>query len=414
MIPKYDIVILGAGLIGSSIAYHLSQAAKKENHRFGVAVLDVDLEGRYSASELNAGGARAEWWQSVNIELSKATLSFLAKDPVQFGFRQKGYLWLYDAKGWQDYLLHKDLYRRHELSIEELSPKEVQRRAPFLDRLQGVYAATFSPSDGLFNPNLLKQFFRSEAKKENVQFMDGARVIEIETSAKNVGVQYQDLMSERGHPNPDHVFQILSQKNGTFHYPTKKINTDMLINAAGVWSSALASLYGHEVVCLPVRRQISLFDCQGLDLSPYGMIVDTSGLYVHAEGDHILGGFAIPQEPVGFNFQYDGDLFFEEQIWPRFYERVSRAQALKHLKGWAGLYSVTKDRSGILGQVKGEPRIYEAHSFTGRGAMQSYGVGLAVSELVLKGKAICMDITSLHPDRFRKPHGKLLYEGMHI
>ena len=93
---KFDIAIIGAGLIGSSLAYHLTN-----RKRLSVALLDIDFEGKYSSSELNAGGARAEWFHRVNIELSRLTLDFLASQPDQFGFRQKGYLWLYDKNKWK-------------------------------------------------------------------------------------------------------------------------------------------------------------------------------------------------------------------------------------------------------------------------------------------------------------------------
>ncbi len=168
------------------------------------------------------------------------------------------------------------------------------------------------------------------------------------------------------------------------------------------------------MLSVPVRRQISIFDGENLDLSPYGMIVDTSGIYFHAESSHILSGYATPNEPSGFNFKYEGDLFFEKEIWPRLMKRMSQAEALKHQTGWAGLYADTPDKSGVMGRVDPEVEIYEAHSFAGMGAMQSYGVGLLLSELIIDGKFVSFDASVLHPDRFRLPSLKLLYEGLSI
>lgn len=410
MNSRYDIVIIGSGLIGSSIAYHLSQKRGSGS----ILVLDIDMKGTYSSSELNAGGARMEWCHDVNIELSKATIDFLASHPDQFGFRQKGYLWLYNQKGWNIYQEHAAQFKCHSF-VEELSPKEVQERFPFIDRIDDIEAATFSPRDGIFNPNLLKQFYRSKAKEKGVQFKDGAHVKEIIKKEKGLDIIYNDLEK----PKEEDVFKILTEKAVSKDFPLVKVQCDTLINSTGPWAQKVAKLYGHEIDCKPVRRQISIFDCKDLDLSPYGMIVDTSGVYFHAEADHILAGYATPHEPSGYNFTYDADRFFEQEIWPRLLHRMSKAEALKHITGWAGLYSVTPDLSGIMGLIDPKYHIYEAHSFTGRGAMQSHGVGLAMAELILDGKYSTIDASSLHPDRFHldkhsKNKQKLLYEGLHI
>ncbi|OGQ13460.1 MAG: hypothetical protein A3B70_03640 [Deltaproteobacteria bacterium RIFCSPHIGHO2_02_FULL_40_11] len=407
--PSYDIIIIGGGLIGSSVAYHLSKTGSKN-----IALLDIDLEGKYSSSELNAGGIRTLWWHDVNVELSKATISFLETDPQNFGFRQKGYLWLHDAKSWKTYQDHQGIFQKHQISIEELAVEDLKNRAPFLDKTDDLVGATYSAKDGIFNPNLLKQYFRSEAKKQGVSLIDGARVVDIGKKEKGLEIIYENLCVEQKKPNLEDVFGILAKAQEPHFQEKIKIKTDVLVNAAGAWAKNISRLYGHKIDCYPVRRQVSIFDCQGLDLSGQGMIVDSSGVYFHAEAKHILAGYATPNEPSGYNFKYDGDLFFEKEIWPRLYQRMTRAEALKHLTGWAGLYSVTPDRSGVMGCVDPKYKIYEAHSFTGRGAMQSYGVGLALSELITFRKYQSIDASALHPKRFHSAHGKLLYEGMHI
>lgn len=404
----WDIAIVGGGLIGSSIAYHL----KQKEGGLDILLLDADLSGKYSSSELNAGGIRKEWWREVNIELAKATLEFMARNPDQFGFRQKGYLWLYDKKGWDFYRSYRLVFKKEGIYAEELTPQEIQKRFPFIDRLDGIAGATFSPEDGLFNPNLLKQFFRDGAKAKGVAFLDGAYVTGVEKKGGMITVTYQDLKLSNDRPKPEDVFQVLTQKRKE-HFFHKNLACKILVNASGAWAGSLSKCYGHEAPTQPVRRQVSLFDSRELDLSGEGMIVDTSGVYFHAEGDHILAGYATPEEPPGFNFKYDGDSFFEKQIWPRLIHRMSKAEALRHIGGWAGLYEATPDRSGMMGRVDKDSPIYEAHSFTGRGAMQSYGVGLAMSELILYGEYRSIDATPLHPDRFRKGT-KLLYEGFHI
>ena len=140
------------------------------------------------------------------------------------------------------------------------------------------------------------------------------------------------------------------------------------------------------------------------------MIVDTTGLYCHNEGPHILAGYSPPEAP-GFHFNYDGEDFFHKEIWPRMYARMSCCERLRHVTGWAGLYEVSPDRSAIIGLAA--PSVYETHSFSGRGVMQSYGAGQALAGLIADGKySPALDASALARTRFET--GRLVFEELHI
>ncbi|HRK02770.1 MAG TPA: FAD-dependent oxidoreductase, partial [Oligoflexia bacterium] len=143
-----------------------------------------------------------------------------------------------------------------------------------------------------------------------------------------------------------------------------------------------------------------------------GMFVDPSGVYFHAEAQFVLSGFAIESEPDGFNFDYDGQSFFEEHIWSALHERSSGFEMLKHVTGWAGLYEVSPDRCGIMGSVNNSSQIFEAHSFSGRGVMQSWAVGRGLSELILNERFETIDLAALSGERFKE--GKLVRENLLI
>ena len=151
-----------------------------------------------------------------------------------------------------------------------------------------------------------------------------------------------------------------------------------------------------------------------IDLSAYGMIVDASNVYFHPEGPYILAGYSPPADPSGYDFSYDGELFFEEQIWPRLAHRSSVFERCGHVRGWAGLYAVTPDCSGIVGRVPGFSNLIEAHSFTGRGVMQSWAVGRGIAELVLDGGYRTLDLGPLDRSRFDGGTERWLPEDLHI
>jgi len=143
------------------------------------------------------------------------------------------------------------------------------------------------------------------------------------------------------------------------------------------------------------------------------MVVDPSGVYFHPEATNGLAGFATPNEPAGVNYEYDGERFFEESIWPALYERSTGFEQLKHLTGWAGLYEVSPDESAIIGPVVGElgaerSGLYEAHSFSGHGAMHSYAAGLLLAEKIVKGRYETLDASCFAASRFAR--GELLRE----
>ena len=132
-----------------------------------------------------------------------------------------------------------------------------------------------------------------------------------------------------------------------------------------------------------------------------------------AQGPHVLAGWSDPAEPSGYDFHYDGEAFFEAEIWPRLAHRASSFERCRHVRGWAGLYAVTPDRSGIAGRVTGFANFYEAHSFTGRGVMQSWAVGQAIAELIAEGRYGALDLSALARERFANPE-QWVTEELHI
>jgi sarcosine oxidase subunit beta len=143
------------------------------------------------------------------------------------------------------------------------------------------------------------------------------------------------------------------------------------------------------------------------------MIVDASGLYFHPEGPHVLAGYSTPREAPGFDFDYDGQAFFEAEIWPRLAHRAASFERCGHVRGWAGLYAVTPDCSGIAGQVGSFANLFEAHSFTGRGVMQSYAVGRAMAGLIAGGAFEGVDLAPLSRERFGD-RARWVQEELHI
>jgi FAD-dependent oxidoreductase domain-containing protein 1 len=412
-------LVIGAGVIGSSVAYHLARLGMTD-----IRVVDPDLEGSLSSSELNAGGVRATFNQAINIEMSKLTIDFFAHHAQEMGYRDVGYLWLKTSEGFAKAQAVTELQRSLGWSVEEWDVAELRRKIPFIDKTDDLAGALFAPRDGLVNPNLVKVFYRNEARKLGVIFEDRTFVLSSEEkSSSEMEVRCRKFVQLTQEQKVHVLSGKLSepaQAPGATTGPSGseaseiRYRAQIVINCAGPWAAEVARALAYESPAYPLRRQVSIFDCRDVDLSPYGMIVDTSGVYFHPEAMNGLAGFAIQGEEPKFNFEYGGEAFFTEYIWAPLFERSSRFERLKHLTGWAGLYDVSPDESAIIGKAaRGQrreyDRVFEAHSFSGHGVMHCHSAGVVLAELILNGKYSSLDAAALSADRFKS--GKLLHEG---
>lgn len=399
---RVQTLVIGAGLAGSALAMHLAEMGQD-----GVVVVDPDLAGERSSSELNAGGVRATWWRPVNVALCAATIAFMAEHREELGFRERGYLWLHGPARWPQAVEHVAMQNRYGREVELVSPAEVGRRWPFIDNLDGISGATFSPHDGLVSPNAVREHMRARARAAGARFVDRRLVVGVRREGARVtGVDLTTL---------DGGGAVAAALEGRPPAgPREAIACERIVNAAGPWAAPVAALMGAPVPCRAVRRQLCVLGSRDVDLSAYGMIVDTSDCYFHHEsGELILAGYSPPGDPPGYRFDYDGPAFFEREVWPRMARRASGFDRLRHVRGWAGLYELSPDNSALLGAVEGLDNAYEIHSFSGRGVMQSHAAALCLAELMVTGAHRSFpEAADLWGGRFRT--GALQPEELHI
>ena len=414
MLISPDILILGAGVLGSSTAWHLAQKKAGE-----IVVIDLDLAGTFSSSELNAGGCRATWWNRLNVEISWESIKFYKTIADEIQFFQKGYLFLYNLSHWKTAQEMKGVYQSLHIPVSYLQAGDVSKLLPEFENLKGVAGATLSPEDGLFDPHLVREYYRVKAKELGVHFLD-------HFYAKGMGRngnRVEDLTALH-YNDPHPLSEEALEKILTTHqvpadgrWKEEVFRPKIIINCTGAWLPITSAFYDSPSPVKPVRRQISMLSSHKEDLSEHGMIVDSSGLYFHPEGSHtglILAGYSNRDERPGYRFDYDGEPFFDKQIWMRLYHRGNRTHfdEIKHLRGWAGLYEVSPDMTGILWRVDDFENLYELGAATGRGVMQSYALGRGLAELVVGGVFESLDLAPLSGKRFQR--GELLWERLDI
>ena len=377
-----EIAIIGAGVIGCSIAFHLARMGQR-----GVRVLEREpLPGAGSTSKAN-GGIRAQFTTEVNVAMSLASMEILDALADEIGeppaYRKAGYLFvtgggarlaaMESSAAWQ---------RARGVAVEVLDEAGVRARAPWLSgRIAG---GTFGARDGFIDPGRLCNFFLREATRAGVEIRYGAEVTAIERDGAG-------------------VFRVRSAA-GDF-------GARAVVNAAGPWARRIAAMAGVDLPVLPVRRHILITGpCAALPpLIPMTIDADT-GVLIRREGDRVLIAYSNPDEPPGFDTRFDPA--FADRIAAPLEERFPAvAEAgIDRRRSWAGLYEVTPDHHAVLGPAPSVPGFFLANGFSGHGVMHSPAAGRAIAELIVRGRSESVDTRALSLERFAR--GALIHERM--
>ncbi len=382
MAERFDVVIVGAGVVGCSIAFQLSRRG-----RVRTALLEREaLPGSGSTSKAN-GGIRAQFTTDVNVAMSLASMGILDALAAEIGeppvYRRAGYLFVTGEPSRLAAMRTAAAYQSARgVRVEVLDEAGVRARAPWLGG--EVVGGTFGADDGFIDPGGLTSFFLREATGAGVAARYGAEVTAIERTGAGA---YR-----------------LATADGEFEAET-------VVDAAGPWSARVASLLGVELPVVPVRRHILISGpCPSLPpLIPMTIDAD-SGVLVRREGDRVLVAYSNPDEPPGFNASFDPDfaLRIAEPLESRF--PAVAAAGLDLRRSWSGLYEVTPDHHAILGEVPGRPGFLVATGFSGHGVMHAPAAGRAVAEIILGGRSVSVDVSPLSLDRFAR--GAEIHETM--
>jgi sarcosine oxidase subunit beta len=418
---SFDFLFIGAGILGSAGAYALSKKLGEKGKKARIGVIDIDMEGEYSSTLKNAGGVRPTWRNRANIELCRYSIEFYESIADVIQFRELGYFWMHGAKSWQEVNGNYPLYEEYGLSVELHPPRHIPEILPFVDNLEGIEGLSVSRKAGLIDHYSLREFYRSEARKNGVRFFDRCYAGEIAVEGgKAKEVTAYDLKAlDKSRVGVEERLREIFEKNYVGDNPERvTFECGTLINTAGAWAPRVSALYGYQDEGVkPRRRQMVVLSCPDVDLSQYGMLIDTSDIYLHQDGENILAGYSNMDEPYGYNFEFSFGGMSEESpfvrhIWQPLWKRMSGFERVKFIRGWAGMYAETPDRSGYLGRVPGLENVYECEAHTGRGLMISYGAATALADLLVDG-AFRQELRHAE-DLSRERKSGPLFEGLHL
>ena len=377
---SYDVVIIGGGVMGSSIAFHLANDGFKGR----IAVFEKDSSYERASTVLSVGGIRRQFSTEVNIRICQYSLSFYREfgermevegERPKIDFKPRGYLFLGNEKNWPLLVKHQVFQKSLGVETHLLNIDETLRIIPDLNT-EDLVGSSFSPSDGYMDPYSVLQGFVKKARHLGVEYIHEEVVEILRKDNRLEGVKTRD--------------------GGTYFSP-------ILVNAAGPYAGEIGKMAGIEIPVVTVRRMVYLFKPPRLFEYDLPLTIDPSGVYfLHETGRQILTGKSRLEEPPGVNFTWDRN-YFNEVIWPFIAHRVPLFDELKLVSGWAGLYEINQwDSNGIIGAHPEVFGFFMAVGFSGHGFQQAPAVGKALSELIRLGRYETVDVIRLSYERLLK------------
>ncbi|XP_043260193.1 FAD-dependent oxidoreductase domain-containing protein 1 [Colletes gigas] len=405
MSQNCDVVIIGGGVIGSSIAYWLKKRVYKD---FKVIVVEKDPTYTKASTVLSVGGLRQQFSLEENIEMSLFGAEFIrninqylgieGQPPIDSCFHPYGYLLLSSNEGAE--VLTRNSRLQNFLGAKNilLTPSKLKAVFPWLNTEDVELGCLGLEKEGWFDPWTLLCAFKKKALILGAEY----------AYAEAKGFMYKE--------NDDHGDERLDKLIiQTPEGETRTIKFSLAIVAAGAFSGDIAKMAkigtttGERSLALPVvprKRYVYCFHCPDGPGLNTPLTTDYSGVYFRREG---LGGSYIcgkspaeSEEPSVDNLDVDYE-YFNETVWPLLAQRVKAFESLKLMSSWAGYYEYnTFDQNGIIGVHPYYRNMFFATGFSGHGIQQAPAVGRAIAELILDGTFITIDLSKFGFERIAR------------
>jgi sarcosine oxidase, subunit beta len=371
-----EVVIIGGGIMGTSIAFHLAEAGVRN-----IVLIERHTLGSGSSAK-PLGGVRATFSDPGNIRLGQRSLEAYERFDETFrtdiGLRQVGYLFLCRD---ESEVASVDASVRVQnglgCSSRMVSPAEAREINPFLDP-DVLLGGSFSPRDGFAQPSRVVHAYAEAAVQLGVSVCEHTEVLDIDAD----GGAVREVHTNRG-----------------------SITTSTIILAAGAWSTKLGELVGVYLPIEPVRRQIGFTrqHAKPLPTVPFTLDLSTT-LYFHNYRNGMLLGISNQDQEPGFDREFSYG-------WKRAFDRAAEiiAPSLANLPlaaGWAGLYENTPDHNAMIGRSDHVQGVLYATGFSGHGFLQGPAVGELVRDIFLERDSF-MDPTSFSAVRFEGLQARL-------
>jgi sarcosine oxidase subunit beta len=370
------VVIVGAGVMGASVAWHLASRGCRD-----IVLLDRGSAPGAGSTSRATGGFRAQYATAINVRLSLVAREKLRRFAEEVGgdcgYQPFGYLWLASSEMEMD-ALGEGRVIQHAEGLDEataVTPDDITRLNPAV-RIDGLAGGAFCPTDGFIRPLGILQGYLDAACRLGATVRWG---VEVTGLARDARGRATGVTTGAG-----------------------VVNGDAIVNAAGAWAGAWTLTAGVDVPVTPLRRQVAITAPTGILPPDMPMTIFTGdGFHLRVRDGRVLLLWptpGVPDEPYSARV----DPAWIDQVVAKAHARVPALQAVDvdRAASWAGLYEMSPDKHAILGPAPGCPNLYLINGSSGHGVMHAPALGHLLAEMVFDGKATTMDASPLRPSRF--------------
>jgi sarcosine oxidase, subunit beta len=370
------VVILGAGVMGASVAWHLTSRGCRD-----VLLLDRGLAPGAGSTSRATGGFRAQYATAINVRLSllarQKLLRFSDEVGGKCGYVQSGYLWVASNQAELD-VLREARVIQHAEGLDEacaVTPDDIARINPAVS-CDGVMGGAYCPTDGFIRPLGILQGYLDGALDQGATVRWGAEATGVERDAAG---------------------RVVAVTTGS-----GRVAAGAVVNAAGAWAGELARGCGLDLPVTPLRRQVAATAPTDVLPSSMPMTIFTSdGFHLRVRDGRVLLLWPTPGVP-GAPFEMPVDAAWVDAVAGKARVRVPALSGVPVDRdaSWAGLYEMSPDRHAILGVAPGCPNLFLINGSSGHGVMHAPALGHLLAEIILDGAASTLDTSALRPSRF--------------
>ena len=368
-----DIVIIGAGVMGASIAFHLSQ--RKAGR---ILVVDKDHVGR-GGSGRSSALIRMHYSFPAEVQLALVSLRMFEHWGELVGeaalFQKTGFVRIVHPNEMERLKLNVDMQRKLGVNVSLISGQDLQNLEPdwIVDEVE---LAAYEPDSGFGDGAAVANDFLARARDQGACYFPRRQT----TAIRVEGGRVRGVATDQGH-----------------------IDAPTVIAATGPWTRPLFQKVGYDLPIETEFHQVAILK-NAPDMKGGGCACIDSGTqtYFRPDGqDKFLVGDFYGKRPV------DPDNFSQraldeslEEVLERACRRIPKLEKAEVMHGVTGVYDMTPDSRPLLGEIPGIAGLYVCAGFSGMGFKISPAIGLAMSELILDGVAETVDIRAFRPQRF--------------
>jgi sarcosine oxidase subunit beta len=371
-----EVVILGAGIMGASAAWHLARRGVR-----GIVLVDRGPAAGAGSTARATGGFRAQYATPINVRLSllaRAKLGSFENDTgADPGYAPQGYLWLAHSERELRALAAAQRIQ-HVAGLAEaqlVTPDDVRRLNPAVAH-DGLAGGAWCPTDGFIRPLDLLAGYLGAAERLGAEVRWGVEATALERDAAG---------------------RVVAVRTGA-----GRIVCGVVVNALGPWAAGIMSDTGFSLPLTPLRRQVAA--TVPTDVLPAAMpmtIFVGDGFHFRVRDGRVLLLWPTPGVP-GRPFDTSVDPAWVDAVVARAHARVPVLRTVPVDPGacWAGLYEISPDKHAILGATPGVPNLFLINGSSGHGVMHAPALGHLLAEIICDGRATTLDATALRPQRF--------------